>query len=116
MNGISKPIGLPQINVAGAFNFGGPRQVPQGRGDSSFVVSDTLSRLSGSHSIKLGGEYRRFFSNFLMTDVGQFNFPNIGSFIETPTRFQSPCRALQAVLLRQRWTCSFWTTTNGSRT
>jgi len=81
MNGISEPIGLPQINVAGAFNFGGPRQLPQGRGDTSFVVSDTLSRLSGAHSIKLGGEYRRFFSNFFMTDVGQFNFPNIGSFI-----------------------------------
>jgi carboxypeptidase family protein len=30
MNGISQPVGLPQINVAGAFNFGGPRQVPQG--------------------------------------------------------------------------------------
>jgi len=81
MNGISETIGLPQINVAGAFNFGGPRQLPQGRGDTSFVVSDTLSRLSGAHSIKLGGEYRRFFSNFFMTDVGQFNFPNIGSFI-----------------------------------
>jgi len=81
MNGINQPIGLPQINVAGAFNLGGPRQVPQGRGDTSFVVSDTLSRLSGPHSIKLGGEYRRFFSNFFMTDVGLFNFPSIGSFI-----------------------------------
>jgi hypothetical protein len=81
MNGINQAIGLPQINVAGAFNFGGPRQVPQGRGDTSFVASDTLSRLTGSHSLKLGGEYRRFFSNFFMTDVGQFNFPSIGSFI-----------------------------------
>jgi hypothetical protein len=81
MNGISQPVGLPQINVAGAFNLGGPRQVPQGRGDTSFVVSDTLSRLSGPHSIKLGGEYRRFFSNFFMTDVGLFNFPSTGSFI-----------------------------------
>ena len=41
-NGISEPIGLPQINVAGAFDFG-PRQMPQGRGDTSFVVSDTLA-------------------------------------------------------------------------
>ena len=81
MNGISEPVGLPQINVAGAFNFGGPRQVPQGRGDTSFVVSDTLSRLSGPHSIKLGGEYRRFYSNFFMTDVGLFNFPSIAAFI-----------------------------------
>jgi hypothetical protein len=79
--GITQPIGLPQINVAGALNFGGPRQLPHGRGDTGFIVSDTLSRLSGAHSIKLGGEYGRFFSNFFMTDVGQFNFPNIGSFI-----------------------------------
>ena len=47
MNGISQPIGLPQMNVAGAFNFGGPRAVPQGRGDTSFVASDTLSWLRG---------------------------------------------------------------------
>ncbi len=67
MNGITQPVGLPQINVAGAFNLGGPRQVPQGRGDTSFVVSDTLSRVSGAHSIKLGVEYRRFLSNFFMT-------------------------------------------------
>ncbi|HKE55413.1 MAG TPA: TonB-dependent receptor, partial [Pyrinomonadaceae bacterium] len=81
-NGIDQPIGLPQLNVAGGFNFGGPRQVPQGRGDTSFIVSDTLSRLSGSHSIKLGGEYRRFYSNFFMTDVGTFNFPSIGAFLQ----------------------------------
>jgi len=80
MSGINEPIGLPQMNVAGAFNFGGPRQVPQGRGDTSFVASDTLSRLSGRHSIKLGGEYRRFLSNFFMTDVGLFNFPSIAAF------------------------------------
>jgi hypothetical protein len=69
------------MNVAGAFNFGGPRTATQGRGDTSFVVSDTLSRLSGPHSIKLGGEYRRFYSNVFMTDVGLFNFPSIASFI-----------------------------------
>ena len=80
MSGINEPVGLPQMNVAGAFNFGGPRQVPQGRGDTSFVASDTLSRLSGRHSIKLGGEYRRFLSNFFMTDVGLFNFPSIAAF------------------------------------
>lgn len=80
-NGINEPVGLPQINVAGGFNFGGPRQMPQGRGDTSLVVSDTLSRLRGSHSIKLGGEYRRFYSNFFATDVGAFNFPTIAAFL-----------------------------------
>lgn len=82
LNGIAEPVGLPQINVAGSFNFGGPRQLPQGRGDTSFVVSDTLSRLDGAHSIKFGAEYRRFYSNFFQTDIGLFNFPTIASFIQ----------------------------------
>jgi hypothetical protein len=81
-DGINEPIGLPQINVAGGFNFGGPRQVPQGRGDTGFVVSDTLSHLSGMHSIKAGGEFRRFYANFFMTDVGAFNFASIAAFIQ----------------------------------
>jgi hypothetical protein len=81
-NGITEPIGLPQMSVAGGFNFGGPRQVPQGRGDTSFVVSDTLSLQSGSHSIKLGAEYRRFYSNFYMTDVGAFNFASVAAFLQ----------------------------------
>lgn len=81
-NGISEPIGLPQISVAGGFNFGGPRQVPQGRGDTGFVASDTLSHLSGIHSLKLGGEFRRFYANFFMTDVGVFNFASIAAFLQ----------------------------------
>ena len=81
-NGINEPIGLPQINVTGAFNFGGPRGLPQGRGDTSLVTSDTLSKLLGRHSIKVGGEYRRFYSNFFQTDTGLFNFANIPSFIQ----------------------------------
>jgi len=81
LNGITEPLGLPQINVTGAFNFGGPRGLPQGRGDTSLVASDTLSRLVGQHSIKLGGEYRRFYSNFFQTDTGLFNFASIASFI-----------------------------------
>jgi len=81
-NGITQPVGLPQINVAGGFNFGGPRQMPQGRGDTSLVVSDTLSRLDGRHSIKLGVEYRRFYSNLFQTDVGLFNFPSVTAFMQ----------------------------------
>lgn len=80
--GIKEPVGLPQINIAGGLNLGGPRQVPQGRGDTSFVASDTLSWLKGSHSLRLGAEYRRFYSNLFVTDVGLFNFPSLASFIQ----------------------------------
>jgi hypothetical protein len=80
-NGIDQPLGLPQINVAGGLNFGGPSTLPQGRADTSFVVSDALSLLRGRHSIKLGGEYRRFFSNVFVLDPGTFNFPSVAAFV-----------------------------------
>jgi hypothetical protein len=81
-NGIDQPIGLPQINVAGGLNFGGPSTLPQGRADTSFVVSDALSLLRGRHSIKVGGEYRRYFSNLFILDAGTFNFPSVAAFDE----------------------------------
>ena len=63
-NGIDDPIGLPQISIAGgALNFGGPADQPSGRGDTTFVVADTLHWLRGRHSLKLGGEYRQFLNN-----------------------------------------------------
>src|SRR5690606_12103550 len=39
-NGINEPLGLPQITIGGiGLNFGGPAGFPQGRGDTTFVVS-----------------------------------------------------------------------------
>src|SRR5262245_37000882 len=82
LNGISDPIGLPQINVAGgSLNFGGPANQPSGRGDTTFVVADTLSRQTGRHSLKLGGEFRRFLNNNFRRGTGMFNFPTVASFI-----------------------------------
>lgn len=80
-NGISQPIGLPQITVAGGLNFGGPSINPSGRGDTTFTGSDTVSYLSGPHSIKLGGEFRQFFNNNFRQATGSFNFPTVASFI-----------------------------------
>ncbi len=80
-NGIVQPGALPQINVAGGLNFGGPTQVPAGRGDTSFVASNTLSHLRGRHSIKFGGEFRRFYNNGLVLDSGTFQFPSVAAFV-----------------------------------
>ena len=45
-NGINEPFGLPQISITGlTFNIGGPAGFPQGRGDTTFVASDTASYL-----------------------------------------------------------------------
>ncbi|MCI0389237.1 MAG: TonB-dependent receptor [Acidobacteria bacterium] len=82
LNGISDPIGLPQINIAGgSLNFGGPANQPAGRGDTTFVVADTLSCLCGRHSLKVGGEYRQFLNNNFRRGTGTFNFPAVDAFL-----------------------------------
>jgi hypothetical protein len=50
-NGITTAVVLPQITIQGpALNFGGPSNFPQGRTDTTFVVSDTLSYQRGRHA------------------------------------------------------------------
>jgi outer membrane receptor protein involved in Fe transport len=80
--GINQPLGLPQISITGFnFNIGGPAGFPQGRADTTVVVSDTLNYLRGSHSFKFGGEARRFYNNNFTLDTGSFAFPNVASFL-----------------------------------
>jgi hypothetical protein len=82
-NGITDPIGLPQISIAGgSLNFGGPAINPSFRRDTTIVAADTLTRLQGKHSIKLGGEYRQFLNNNFRQGTGSFNFPTVASFLE----------------------------------
>ncbi|MFN2407565.1 MAG: TonB-dependent receptor domain-containing protein [Pyrinomonadaceae bacterium] len=82
-NGINQDIGLPQISITGFnFNIGGPAGFPQGRADTTVVVSDTLNWLHGNHSLKFGGEGRRFYNNNFTLDTGQFVFPNLASFLD----------------------------------
>jgi len=80
-NGVTQPIGLPQINIAGGLNFGGPANQPSGRSDTTFVAADTLSWLIGRHSLKFGAEYRQFLNNNFRQATGSFNFPNIAAFV-----------------------------------
>ena len=80
-DGVTRPIGLPQIIVAGDLNFGGPGNLPQGRIDTSYVVNDTYSRARGRHAIKLGGEYRHFINENFAEGTGTFNVPSIAAFM-----------------------------------
>ena len=81
-NGVNAPIGLPQISITGFnFNLGGPSNFPQGRADTTFVLSDTVSYLKGKHSFKFGGEARRFYNNNFTLDTGAFTFANVNSFL-----------------------------------
>ncbi|MBI3653339.1 MAG: TonB-dependent receptor [Acidobacteria bacterium] len=81
-NGIREAIGLPQISIGGiGLNFGGPAGFPQGRGDMTFVAADTASLLQGNHSLKFGGEFRRFLNNNFNKNNGAFNFASATDFL-----------------------------------
>jgi hypothetical protein len=79
--GHTRASGLPVLNIAGAFNFGGPADVPQGRTDTTAVVSHTMSHGRGAHALKAGGEYRHFTYDASTLDSGTFNFPSVAAFL-----------------------------------
>jgi hypothetical protein len=79
--GITTPGVLPQITIQGVgLNIGGPSGFPQGRIDTTVVLSDTLSYTNGRHSFKFGGEYRRFHNVNFGTNGGTFNYPSLADF------------------------------------
>jgi hypothetical protein len=81
-NGVNAPIGLAQIDIgSGALNFGGPAAFPQGRGDTSAVLNDTLNWLRGRHSLAFGGEVRRVYNNNFALDPTIFRFSSVTSFL-----------------------------------
>ncbi|HVG55312.1 MAG TPA: TonB-dependent receptor [Vicinamibacterales bacterium] len=73
--------GLPQISVAGAFNIGGPSQLPQGRTDIEAAVADTANVILNRHALRFGGEWRRFWNDNYLQDAGTLTFPSVASFI-----------------------------------
>jgi outer membrane receptor protein involved in Fe transport len=79
--GITTALALPQISVGGlGLNFGGPGGFPQGRTDTSWVLADTVSYLSGRHSFKFGGEWRRFENVNFTSDPGTFSYASLADF------------------------------------
>lgn len=93
--GVTYNQGLPQIVVSDiGLNFGGPAGFPQGRFGTTGIFSDTLSLTRGKHSIKTGGEFRRFVGANFTQDTGSVTFASTANFIAggansftvTPTR------------------------------
>jgi hypothetical protein len=97
-NGVAYNNGLPQITVQDiGLNFGGPSGFPQGRFDTTGVFSDTLSWNRGKHTIKAGGEFRRFIGSSFTQTAGILTFSSTTDFINgmansfsvTPTQVTS---------------------------
>jgi hypothetical protein len=101
-DGVTRAIGLPQMIVAGALNFGGPGTLPQGRFDTSYVVNDTVSRTSGRHSIRFGGEYRQFINENFAEGTGVFNFPSVAAFLTGTANAFNTTLGERASLIDQR--------------
>ena len=81
--GITSPsLVFPNINVPGSLRFGGIDTFPQGRGDTTFQYSDSLSWIRGKHALKFGAEFRRFRNNsFAGGTGGVINFANLAGFL-----------------------------------
>jgi hypothetical protein len=79
--GVPVASGLPFFNVAGALGFGGPTAEPQGRGDTTVVLNDTLSWLKGRHTFAFGGEIRRAYNNNIAENVGSFTYTTLANFL-----------------------------------
>lgn len=80
-DGITGAVGIPQIIVANSVNIGGPANFPQGRGDTVYVWNDTVSYLRGKHTVRFGGELRRFQNNNFLQDIGTMRFTSIANFL-----------------------------------
>src|SRR5436305_8291833 len=80
--GPNSPPGLPVIRIADiGVLFGSERNFPQGRGDTTFVLADTLSYIHGRHSFKFGTEWRDFRNNNFNNDPGTLVFNTTAHFV-----------------------------------
>src|SRR5215813_12925759 len=79
----SGPVGLPEINIQSTgLDFGGVSGFPQGRGDLTSVLSDTVTYVRSKHTFKFGFEGRQVNDNGTFShDIGFVQFANPTDFI-----------------------------------
>ncbi len=78
--GTTGPNGIPFTTLTGFFSFGGPASFPQGRVDTLGVLNDTVTYSVGRHTVKFGGEYRRFINANYTGDTGTLTFNTLANF------------------------------------
>jgi hypothetical protein len=81
-SGVNSAIGLPQINIGnGTTEFGGVSGMPQGRGDDTITLSDTMSWVHGSHNVRFGPAFYHVINDSFSYTPGTFSFPNLTAFL-----------------------------------
>jgi hypothetical protein len=74
-DGLSGPVGIPQTTLSDiGLVFGGPSGFPQGRDTTTGVLSDTVTMLKGKHTIKYGGEFRRYLLASFAANIGTLTY------------------------------------------
>jgi len=75
VDGLTGNVGLPQTSFGDSnLVFGGPSGFPQGRNDTTGVLADTLTMLKGKHTLKFGGEGRRYLVAAFAGNIGTLVF------------------------------------------
>jgi len=73
--GLTGNTGIPQITLSDiGLVFGGPSGFPQGRNDTTGVVSDTVTMIKGKNTIKWGGEFRRYLVASFAGNIGTLTY------------------------------------------
>ena len=72
-NGVTDPVGLPNVNVVGWFQLG-HGTAPFGWKDPKYTVRNAFSIVAGSHSMRLGGEWRTWSNRQYGLNTGQYRF------------------------------------------
>ncbi len=71
--------GVPRTSITGYSTLGGATNLPSERDDTTYQVLNTLSWIKGKHSLKFGGDWRKFLSSNLQTASGRGTLTFTGS-------------------------------------
>lgn len=76
--------GVPQVSITGYSNIGGANNLPQDRRDNTYQIVDNVIWTKSAHTMKFGGDIRRFQSNLYFISQGRGIF-NFNATANTPT-------------------------------
>ena len=71
--------GVPRTSITGYSTLGGATNLPSERDDTTYQLVNTLSWVKGKHSLKFGGDWRKFLSSNLQTASGRGTLSFTGS-------------------------------------